>query len=184
MLLLVIKLQAYASFREIMGYLITAVICGPALMLQDLPITGGGHMSVEKEVRFWRGTGMGAVIGAMILVGWLAATYQSTSTFDRDMAEILVIAGFAELIGLTMLGVSRGLQRLNSSPQRRHWSLGAGIAVLGLIGLGWAAPASMQVNPTLLPFAVFSGLVLAGGIAMLGTERLLMHFSPFRREAH
>jgi len=153
-------------------------------MLQDLPITGGRHMSVEKEVRFWRGTGMGAVIGAMILVGWLAATYQSTSTFDRDMAEILIIAGFAELMGLTMLGVSRGLQRLNSSPQRRHWSLGAGIAMLGLIGLGWAAPASMQVNPTLLPFAVFSGLVLAGGIAMLGTERLLMHFSPFRREAH
>lgn len=141
-------------------------------------------MTLEKEVRFWRGAGIGALIGAMILVGWLVPTYLRTSAFDREMAKILVIAGFAELMGLTMLGVSRGLQQLSAPPQRRSWSLGASIAALGVLGLAWAGSASTYVSPTFVPFAVFAALVLAGGIAMLGTERLLMYFAPTRTEAH
>lgn len=139
-------------------------------------------MTLQQEVRFWRGMGVGATIGAMILVGWLVPTYQRTSAFDAAMARVLVIAGFAELLGLMMLGIGRGLQQIKS-PHRRPSPIGLAIAALGVVGLGLATPASMHSSPMFVPFAIFSALLLAGGIAMLGTERLLKHFTTVTRRA-
>lgn len=141
-------------------------------------------MSFQKEMHVWRGLGIGSVLAAMILIGGVVADFMRHGhELDRDLLKLIVVAGVAELLGVTLLSISRCMQRMHSA-QSAGWPLGWLLVVLGLSGVVWYGhQAATNYTPAVVVFQLIATMVLAGGIAMLGTERLLKHFTDGARQA-
>jgi hypothetical protein len=141
-------------------------------------------MSFQKEMHVWRGLGVGAVFAAMLLMGAVIADFVAHGhELDRDLLKFIVVAGIAEMLGVTLLSVSRCMQRMQSA-RSAGWPLGWVLVALGLGGIGWYGhQAATNYTASVVVFQLIATMVLAGGIAMLGTERLLKHFTEGARQS-
>ncbi|SRR5579884_184405 len=135
-------------------------------------------MSAEREMHVWRGLGLGAILTAMLLATAVALDYmRHAHGFDRDLQKLIVLAGIAELLGVVLLSVGRCLERLHTA-STTGWPLGWLLLATGLGSIGWCArQAALGQNAATVAFQLIGTMLLAAGVAMLGTERLLKHFT-------
>lgn len=134
-------------------------------------------MTIEKEVRLWRAFGLGALTSAILLMSAVFNEYLQQGVFNEHVLQLMGLAAIAELLGITMLSISRSMQRLGSTGSS-NTTLGLILVALGIAGFAWAVHQSMShFTPATPVFVLFATMVMSGGLAMLGTERLVRRFA-------
>lgn len=140
-------------------------------------------MSADREIRVWRAFGGAFVFSAVLIMALLVQQFSEQGRFNWDMLHLLALAALAELAGIVMLNVSRGMERLRGQRQDGT-ALGWAMAAFGLAGIVWFGhEAATSYTPMVVMFQLVATLVLVGGLATIGTERLLRHVVAGRSEA-
>jgi hypothetical protein len=148
-----------------------------------------------SEIRVWQALGVACLLGALLVLAALIPIYQHLQAYGswRETQEtamllswkVWALAGFSQMLGLVMLGVSRGmkaataLEAKTAALQANGFRMALPWCVIAscLAILVWIGIERGPLEASLLVVEMMAALWLAGSIALVGAERLVRHVS-------